>query len=339
MNNQVDFVITWVDNNDPDWKKEKEKYANALGINTSNAKCDTNEIRYRDMDCLKYWFRAVEKYAPWVHKIFFVTYGHIPNWLNTDCPKLQIVNHRDFIPKKYLPTFNSNAIEALMHKIPNLSESFVYFNDDMFLTDYTKKEDFFKNGIPCDSCSLRAISIIKGNNDSFYKKVCNDIEIINSYFDFQKWKKDNFLKIVNPKIGKYLLFSIPCMIYNDFPGFNTYHLPISYSKSIFNEVWNKEEGILKTTMSYKFRNNTDSVNHWLFEYWQFAKGQFAQRSIGFGKSFTIDDKKLDKAIIKKKYKTICINDSIKLDNFEVRKKEIAAAFEKVLPNKSSFESN
>ena len=127
------------------------------------------------------------------------------------------------------------------------------------------------------------------------------------------------------------------MIYNDFLGFNVYHLPISYLKTTFNEVWEEESEILKETMSYKFRNNRDSVNHWLFEYWQFAKGEFVQRSSKFGKAFTIDDKNLDNAIIKQKYKMICINDSIKLKNFDKRKEEIIKDFEIILPNKSSFE--
>ena len=209
----------------------------------------------------------------------------------------------------------------------------------MFLTNYVKEEDFFKNGVPCDNCSLRAISIIRGNNDSFYKKVCNDIEIINQYFDFKQWKKKNFFKLITPKIGRYLLFSIPCMIYDNFLGFNAYHLPISYLKSTFEEVWSKEENKIKETMSYKFRNNRDSVNHWLFEYWQFAKGEFVQRKSNFGKSFTIDNKKLDLAIRKKRYRMICINDSVKIDNFDERKEEIVDAFEKVLPQKCSFEIN
>lgn len=337
MDDKIDFVITWVDNKDLNWQREKNKYKGIADDENGNIKFDGSNLRYRDMDCLKYWFRAVEKYAPWVNKIFFVTYGHFPKWLNLENPKLVIVRHEDFISKEYLPTFNSNAIEATLHKIPNLSEKFVYFNDDMFLTNYVKKSDFFKKGIPCDNCSLRAISIIKGNNDSFYKKVCNDIEIINKYFDFKQWRKKNLRKIISPKIGRYLLFSVPCMIYNDFLGFNVYHLPISYLKTTFNEVWEKESEILKETMSYKFRNNRDSVNHWLFEYWQFAKGKFVQRSSKFGKAFTIDDKSLDKSIVKQKYKMICINDSIKLEDFDKRKEEIIKDFGVILPNKSSFE--
>ena len=95
---------------------------------------------------MRYWFRGIEKFMPFVNKIFFVTWGHIPEWLNTDNEKLVIVNHRDYIPEKYLPTYNSNVIEMNFHRIKDLSECFVNFNDDMFITDYVTEDYFFKKG-------------------------------------------------------------------------------------------------------------------------------------------------------------------------------------------------
>ena len=99
----IDFVVTWVDGNDPAWQQEKQKYT---AVNA-----DVRVNRYREWDQLKYWFRAVEKYAPWVNKIHFVTWGHLPEWLDTTNPKLNIVNHKDYIPEEYLPTFSSHTIE------------------------------------------------------------------------------------------------------------------------------------------------------------------------------------------------------------------------------------
>ncbi len=132
-NYDVDFVVTWVDGNDPVWQAEKAKYSPAK---TSDARTS----RYRDWDNMQYWFRAVEKFAPWVRKVHFVTYGHLPKWLNTNNPKLHIVNHKDFIPSKYLPIFNVNPIELNLHRIEGLAERFVYFNDDMFLLQPVKKD-------------------------------------------------------------------------------------------------------------------------------------------------------------------------------------------------------
>ena len=95
----VDIVVLWVDGADPEWLDEYSKYKGLSG--------DQRASRFRDWGNLRYWFRGVERYAPWANKIHFVTWGHLPQWLDTTCPKLHIVNHRDFIPEKYLPTFIS----------------------------------------------------------------------------------------------------------------------------------------------------------------------------------------------------------------------------------------
>ena len=121
---------------------------------------------------MKYWFRGVEKYAPWVNQIHFITCGHLPNWLNTNHKKLHIVKHSDYMPKDSLPTFNSNAIELLIHKIDGLSEQFVLFNDDIFIIDKVKESDFFKNGIPCNTMSLAAI--IADKNGKHYQTIANN---------------------------------------------------------------------------------------------------------------------------------------------------------------------
>ena len=136
----IDFVIAWVDGNDPAWQEEKKN----TRIQKGNFSVDDREERYRDWDNLHYWFRGVEKYAPWVRKIHFVTWGHIPAWLDTANPKLNIVRHEDFIPGEFRPTFNSHTIEWNFHRIPNLSENFVYFNDDMFLLKPITAEAFSK---------------------------------------------------------------------------------------------------------------------------------------------------------------------------------------------------
>jgi len=117
----IDFVVTWLDSNDFEWKKEYEFYK-------VNDKGDKSKARFRDMNFFQYWFRAVEKYAPWVNKVFLITNGKFPDWINKNNPKLVLVKHEDYIPKEFLPTFNSITIELHMHKIKGLSEHFVYFN-------------------------------------------------------------------------------------------------------------------------------------------------------------------------------------------------------------------
>ena len=70
-----------------------------------------------------------------------------PSWLNVANEKIVVVKHEDFIPKEYLPTFNSHTIELNLHRIKGLSEYFIYFNDDTFILDKLQEKDFFKNGL------------------------------------------------------------------------------------------------------------------------------------------------------------------------------------------------
>ena len=137
---EIDFVVTWVDSNDPKWQEEFQKYK---GITTT---ADQSKARYRDWDFFKYWFRSIEKYAPWVHKVYVITNGTFPSWINRDCQKLVLVKHSDYIPQQYLPTFNSRTIEFYMNSIPGLSEHFVYFNDDMYLNAPVSQEELLLLG-------------------------------------------------------------------------------------------------------------------------------------------------------------------------------------------------
>ena len=122
----MDIIIAWVDGNDPEWQEEFNSYK---GIKDGN----TDPSRFRDWENFHFLFRGIEKFAPWVEKVHLVTWGHLPNWLNTDHPQLNIVNHKDYIPNEYLPTFNSHTIELNFHRIKELSEEYIYVNDDMFI--------------------------------------------------------------------------------------------------------------------------------------------------------------------------------------------------------------
>lgn len=335
MEDKIDFVVTWVDGRDKEWQKSKEETYKKIN---NKELVDVRKNRYRDMDCLKYWFRAIEKNAPWVNKIYFITANQRPKWLNTDNEKLVCVNHKDYMPESCLPTFNSNAIEANMHKIKGLSEKFVYFNDDMFIINKVNETDFFRHNLPCDTMAFHPIDP-KWNDNKFYVKICNDIEIINKNFDFKKFTKENIGKCISIKQGKRVFGTLLFCTFNSFRGFRDFHMPISYLKSTFEEVWNKEPEVLEKTMSFRFRNNIESVNHWLYQYWQFASGNFHQRKASIGKYIEIEDEDITKTILGKKYKLVCINDgkNITDEEFEKSKKELIMLFEKKFPEKSTFE--
>lgn len=138
MKNNIDFVILWVDGNDQNWLSEKFNYL------SESDKLNNNDSRFRDWELLRYWFRAIEENAPWFNNIYFITYGHVPIWLNLENKKLKVISHKDFIPEKYLPTFNSNVIELNLHRINTLNEQFVLFNDDFFLNKKVSPNFFLK---------------------------------------------------------------------------------------------------------------------------------------------------------------------------------------------------
>ena len=331
MNNKIDFVIAWVDGNDKEWQKEKNKY------NPNPSIVDCRENRYRDWENLKYLFRGIEKYASWVNKVFFITCGHLPNWLNTNNNKLVIVNHKDYIPEQYLPTFSANPIELNLHRIKDLSENFVYFNDDMFILKNVLPEDFFCNNKPCDSAILSPI--ISYDKDGFAKLVQNNMAIINTYFIKNECIKKNFTKWINFKYGKELLRSFCMMPWKHFTGFMDIHIPTSLKKETYKVLWDKEFDILNNTSMSKFRNNNIDVNQWLIRYWQLCSGDFVPRSIKFCAKFqyTENNEKLYNSIIHQKYKVICLNDIVGKYDFEKEKIRTIEAFEKILPEKCSFE--
>ena len=331
-NNKIDFVIAWVDGNDIEWQKEKNKYS-AQKIDLSNS-----EVRYRDWEQLKYWFRGIEKYAPWVHKIYFITCGQKPEWLNEKNEKLVLVNHKDYIPEKFLPTFSANPIELNFHRINGLSNNFVYFNDDMFIINPVKETDFFIGDLPCDDYCEAALRMY-GVEDTFPYMLVNNSQLINKYFNKRNVMKKNKIKYFNLKYGiRNNLKNIALLPYNNYSGFAVTHLPASFNKTIYEEVWSKETELLEKVSSNKFRTKED-VNQYIFKYWQYCKGQFYPRKSNIGLSFTASDnnENITKAITGNKYRMICINDNDEINNLEKAKQEINNAFEKKFYEKSSFE--
>lgn len=326
MNNKIDFVITWVDGNDEEWLKEKNKYSSC------KEDIDSSKARYRDWNLIKYWFRSVEKNASWVNKIYFVTCGHIPSWLNTKNEKLVIVNHKDYIPKEYLPTFNSCTIELHLHKIKGLSEKFVYFNDDMLINKKVSKESFFKNNLPLDNLILTPVHACNEASACIHY---NCMKIINKYFNHNQIDRKKLLSIKN---GKYLYKNMTLSIYPFNVGFRFHHVATSYLKSTFEEVWDKEATYLKTVSSHKFRENND-VSQWMFQFWQLASNKFELRDINKYKYYDLgrDFENVIKEVNKPKHELICLNDNNEIDDFELKKEKLIETLQFKYPSKSSFE--
>ena len=329
--NHIDIVIPWVDGTDPDWQKEFKKYR-AL----STGRDDNSEIRYRDWDNLQYIFRGIEKFAPWVRKVHFITTGQKPKWLNVNAPKLNFVKHEDFIPTEYLPTFSVRPIELNLHRIEGLSEQFIYFNDDYFLLRPVKPERFFRNGLPCDMVILDTLPMGGPRGHM----LMNDMNVVIRHFRKNSVLKNNLWKFLNPRYGAQLLRSIPLMPFSVFPGIRNHHMPQAFLKSTFREVWKAEEPLLREVSTHRFRDITD-VNQYMFRFWQLMSGKFHPANIVKGTCrYTLSDRDADKlaaAIKAQKSEILVMADSEDVTDFRTLVTKINTAFDAILPEKSSFE--
>lgn len=339
MGYEIDIVMPWVDDKDIEWRKSKALYSNE-----SNKNEDSSEMRFRDWENLRYWFRGIEKYAPWVHKVYFVTCGHVPEWLNLDAPKLVHVKHSDYIPEQYLPTFSSHPIELNVHRIKGLSEHFVYFNDDTFLTKPTSEDMFFKNGLPCHSPIIHAI-FPRGEGGIMPHVYVNTVMAVNRHFDMKTVIKKDRAKWFS--LSRNGIRTIIENLYNsnfpEFPGFKNEHLPVPVLKSTMEEAWDKEKEVLSETSSHKFRDMRD-VSMYLFRYWELASGKFEPRQMGkLGRRIDINEQTIDTIcdqIISQKQVMLCINDMGSITEpqaFDNARDRINGAFDKILPDKCSFE--
>jgi hypothetical protein len=140
----IDVVYTWVDGADPAWRARRDARLRAADPGAA-AEARSGEARYRDHDELRYSMRSIAAYAPWVRTIHLVTDGQRPAWLG-DHPRVHLVDHTEILGPDVLPTFNSQAIETAVHRIPGLAEHFVYLNDDMLLGRPVAPDLFFSPG-------------------------------------------------------------------------------------------------------------------------------------------------------------------------------------------------
>ncbi len=327
----IDIVIPWVDSSDPVWEKEHDKY-------TADVNSDNSDARFRGWDLFRYWFRSIELYAPWVRTIHFVTFGHLPEWLDTGNKKLHIVNHRDFIPGKYLPTFSSHTIELNMHRIPGLSEHFVYFNDDVYMTCPMQETEFFQNGRPVDTA---VFGIIKNNDINNFMPyiMLNMMALINMRFSKREMLRRDLFKWMTLRNGKGFFNNLYLLPWDDYTGFRNYHTCVSFCKKTFEIVWAENKDILDRTCSHKFRSRED-VNQYLMRYWQLCEGNFVphkpvSRYITIKGNDTSDKVKL--LLKESRYKILCVNDDPMDFDFETEQKKLKEVFEEKFPVKSSFE--
>ena len=235
--------------------------------------------------------------------------------------------------------FNSDAIEIHLHRINGLADKFVYFNDDMFLLKPTDYSYFFENDLPCDFWRDNIPYCDKDTDPLFEHILLNDKMLICRHFNKREVIKKNFSKCFNLKYGKrnirfLLLYKWPYMA-----GFDNFHMSAPFLKSTFEDVWEKNPNELETTAQNRFRAVSD-INQYVFQLWQIYTGKFTPKSIKkVGRFFNLsnDNSELFNCIDNQKVNEICVNDSDLSIDYEKAVKDLTEHFNKILPDKSSFE--
>lgn len=225
----IDAVLTWVDGHDP---KHEQKLLQYIEDKTL-IKTEDVKTRYNQVNEIEFAVKSILKFAPFVRNIFIVTDNQTPDFLKktNQFPSVKIISHLEIFKgyEAFLPTFNSRPIETLIYKIPDLSEHFIYLNDDYFFIKECKREDFFKNGLPVLRGSWKLI-------DEFY------------WFGRLKLKykkKPSSHKAAQQKGAKLIGFK---------KFYKFYHTPAPLRKSTFSNYFKDNPEIEKKNVSFRFRN-------------------------------------------------------------------------------------
>lgn len=333
----IDFVVTWLDSSDEEWQRQYAYY---------KEKCTgrTEAARFRNMDIFRYWFRAVERYAPWVHKVFLITNGTFPKWINETHPKLVLVKHADYIPQEYLPTFNSITIELFMHQIRGLSEYFVYFNDDCFLNRHVQPNLYFRDGLPCDNNIESFMNVPEFNSSDGYgicMSILASVGVINANFDRRQTIRQSPRRWFGPHIGKRgLLLDILLHHSKNFVGFHGRHCEQPFLKSVFEEAWRKTPETLLASCT-RFREDI-TLSPYFFRYWQFASNRFYPVKFYKTKHYNLRSSllgQISESLQDTHVVSVCLNDTANCpaDEFEVLNCALQRQLKQKFPSKSTFE--
>ncbi len=302
---KIDIVYLWCDLSDDNFRKKKEECAKKYGAEY-NA---DNNCRYINNDELKYSLRSLEKYAPWINNVFIVTDEQVPKWLNLENPKIRLVNQNNILPDSALPTFNSNAIEHCIVNIPELSENFLYANDDMFFNDYVEPEFFFDN----NKVIVRYTRAISEHNKSIYA-----LSIKNA----KKLILKRFFKDIN---------------------FSSHHNIDAYKKSDIISCQKEFKEEISNTINSHFRSS-DNIHRIIYLDYSVAVNNGIFKQIDKKSLFHIkkdvvtlfsQSRKKEQKLKKYKPKLFCINDTE--ETTDENRRETREFLEKMFPEKSGFE--
>lgn len=237
----IDAVYLWVDDKDPEWVTKRDLFKG----DSSNSSA-SSQSRFRQFDELPVSIQLMAKNAPFVKRVFVVVDGQKPN-LDSILPtvpfQIVVVNHDEFIPQRYLPTFNSRAITAHLHLIPDISEQFLYCNDDVFISAPSSLEDWFEEQrikVRYTETRFPPLEALQ-ENDSIYRA---------------RWKTN---QLANQKGW-------------EAPDVMPQHAPFPLTKSILRKVWLDFPQELELTCSTRFRSGDNILPELLSIYSARAAG-------------------------------------------------------------------
>jgi hypothetical protein len=268
----IDVVYTWVNHSDAGWQQLwKDSFPDqAMDLD-----------RYTSHDEIKYSLRSINKYAPWVNRIFIVSNCEQPDWLSSN-DKLTWINHESIFPStNALPTFNSHAIEACLHRIPGLAEHFLYFNDDFLLGQNVKPRDFFDE---------------LGRSISYFEPygMIHGLESAIEQPDYVK-ASNNSRRILLHTLAGYRARHLHR------------HVPYALLKSLLHEIEIVYPGEFENTRKAKIRSNTDiNVPSFLYHHFAYVKGMAVKSDAS---SIIIRPSNIKKIVSSAfKFKFLCFND-------------------------------
>lgn len=295
---KIDAVISYVDPSDRLWAKD---YSNATG------NYNTHGPRFRSWGTLRYLFRAISENMPFVNKIVLLVAreSQVPTWVN--CENVRIVYHREFIPEQFLPTFNSCTIESFMYRISDLSEHFIYFNDDMFPLNPLQVDDFFTESIP----HIRFLFDNSYNTKNMFRCQCRSgIDMVTSVLALPNYSPGELIRIA--------------------------HIPCPMLKSSLDKVGELCEDKIKKSAT--MLRMTKNVNHYIYAYYQYFINSYIDNSapfiyvdIGDNLDYVTD------IIFNPSIKLACFNDSGKVNNYTNTSKNLRNILDKRFSNSCKYE--
>ena len=273
---KIDAVITWVDGSEPNYKLKLEE-------NLKNKKIIISQ--YTQANEIDFCVASIIKFAPFVRKIFIVTDKQKPKFSGirhmVSLEKIEIIDHEEIFRDNLdcMPSFNIRSIDALLFKIKDLSDKFIYFNDDMFLIKETTKEDWFK-----DNKAILTGSWAKTYNKQLIKTISHKIKNllnIRPSFNAAQSKAANIVGFHN----KY---------------FKSFHCGRPQIKSVIKDFYDKNPQRLTNQIRYKFRDGRQYMPYSLCWHLLIKENLYVESStnklVEINKSRNLSAKKLEKIL-------------------------------------------